>query len=127
MGCTSMVVDARTLQGTNWRVTAINGQATPNSGRFRMSFDGANVSARFGCNSGGGGYTVSGKTLRPTGPMMATQMACAPATDEPQINPMTYERWGFTVLGKPMRMTWKSGRRLTLNNAAGSIELKRLP
>ena len=34
---------------------------------------------------------------------------------------------GLAVLGSPMQMSWSSGNRLTLSNAAGSIALARLP
>jgi hypothetical protein len=51
-------------------------------------------------------------------------MACE-ADRQVAVPPMTFERWGFTVFGKPMRITWKSASRLTLNNSSGSIELQR--
>ena len=126
-GCTTMAVDARTIAATQWRVAAINGHATPAGGPFELGFNAGVISARFGCNSGGGGYRLEGGVIRPTGPMLATQMACASATDEPQIDPMTFERWGFAILGKPMRMRWVSGRHLILSNDAGSLDLQRKP
>jgi hypothetical protein len=53
-------------------------------------------------------------------------MACDYARDDPHPVPlMAWERWGFAVLSRPMRMTWNSGDRLTLGNASGSIELRR--
>ena len=125
-GCTSIAVDARSLAGTAWRVVAINGHPTPPSDRYRMSFEPGRFSVRFGCNSGGGSYRLEGSRLIVPGPVLATQMACASATDDGP-DPMTFERQGFAVAGKPMRMRWSGGRRLTLSNAAGSIDLKRLP
>jgi hypothetical protein len=60
------------------------------------------------------------------GPVMSTKMACLPATDEPRPGPMEFENMGFSVLGQPMRMTWRDSRHLSLANAAGSIELELL-
>ena len=109
--CATVAADARGLAGTQWQVTALNGHPTPPSDRFRMGFERARFSVRFGCNSGGGGYRIAG-SLIVTGPVMATQMACASATDE-QPDPMTFERWGFAVAGQPMRMRWNGAARLT--------------
>ena len=122
--CATVAADARGLAGTQWQVTALNGHPTPPSDRFRMGFERARFSVRFGCNSGGGGYRIAG-SLIVTGPVMATQMACASATDE-QPDPMTFERWGFAVAGQPMRMRWNGAARLRLTNASGSIDLKRI-
>ena len=119
-------MDARSLDGSHWVVTAINGQATPASNRFTMSFSQGRLSARFGCNGGGGSYTASGNVIRP-GPMLSTQMACESATDAAGPDLMAFERWGFGVLGKPITVTWKSGTELTLRNAAGAIDLRRAP
>ena len=76
-----------------------------------------------GCNSFGGAYRVAGDVMT-TGPMAMTQMACASALDEPVPSLMDLEGMAHAVLGQPMRMTWKSGRQLTLSNAAGSLELE---
>jgi heat shock protein HslJ len=119
-----MAADARTLDGTSWHVAAINGKVTPASDRYSMSFADGRISARFGCNGGGAPYSVAGDTIT-TGPVMSTKMACMPVADQPGPDPMAFERWGFSVLGQPMRMSWKSGTRLTLTNAAGSIALER--
>ena len=121
-----MAVDARTLAGTRWQVTAINRHPTSLTDRYRMSFETSrNFSVRFGCNSGGGHYRVTGSSLAPVGPVIATQMACAPMTAGP--DPMTFEHWGFAVASHAMSMHWVDGRHLILSNASGSIELERLP
>ncbi len=125
VSCTSIAVDARTFEGTRWHVTAINGQPTPRSSRFQVEFGRGTLTAAMGCNTLSGGYAVIGDTVRPgPGPSRATEMACE--SDPPTIVPlMTFERWGFAILGQPMRMSWISGDRLTLANAAGSISLLR--
>jgi heat shock protein HslJ len=124
-GCTSMAADARTFEGTHWHISAINGHQTPRSGRFGITFASGRFSAQAGCNTARGVYRVEGDTLQP-GMAGYTEMACEAAVDLP-VSLMTFERWGFAVLRKPMRMRWTSGKQLTLSNAAGSIELERLP
>ena len=122
--CTSVVTDARSLAGTNWRVAALNGTPTPASG-FEMSFTADELAAHFGCNRGSGNYRIIGNTMH-TGPIAATQMACASATDEGP-DPMALERMGFAVISQPMRIEWRSGRELRLTSAAGSIDLQSVP
>jgi len=124
-GCTSMAAGARTFEGTHWHISAINGHPTPKSGRFGMEFANGQFSVQAGCNTAGGSYRVEGDMLRPS-PVRSTQMACDSIEDLP-VPLMTFERWGFAVLGQPMQMHWKSGKELTLRNAAGSIELELLP
>lgn len=116
-GCTSVTATSATLEGTNWRVTAVDGRATPASGNYSMSFSGGNVGARFGCNHIGGRYSAAGSTLTATG-ARSTLMGCP----EPAA---TFEREGLAVLNQPMRMHWPSGNWLTLSNGAGSIALQK--
>jgi len=125
-GCTAMQFSPGVLEGSHWRVTSINGHATPERGRFRMEFDRAGmVSARFGCNSGGGSYRIQRDRIVTRG-IIQTQMACQSVLPT-AIDPMTWERWGFAVLGRPMRMESQGKQRLLLRNEAGSILLERLP
>ena len=121
--CTSISVDARTFAGTRWRVVAINGYATPPAYPFYITFTKGHFTARMGCNMAQGAFRVEGERLVP-GMAGSTEMACE-ADGQVAVPPMTFERWGFTVFGKPMRITWKSASRLTLNNSSGSIELQR--
>ncbi|HVM22264.1 MAG TPA: META domain-containing protein [Sphingomicrobium sp.] len=122
--CTSMAADQRTFEGTGWNVTAINGQPTTGSGDFIVRFDNGQIGGRLGCNHFGGPYRVSGDIMT-VGSVAATQMACEPALDTPHISPMQFESWSFAILGSPMRIGWKGDGRLTLSNAAGSIDLLR--
>ena len=117
--CTTIAVDARTFDATHWRVTAIDGRATPAIEDYSMSFSGGDIGARFGCKSIGGRYSVSSETLVATG-VRSTLMGCS----EPSA---TFEREGLAVLNQPMRMSWNGGAAVTLSNAAGSIALERLP
>jgi len=116
--CTTVAADARTFEGTSWRVTAIDGRATPASGNYSMTFSGGEIGARFGCNSIGGHYSVSGETLTAS-EVRSTLMGCP----EPSA---TFEREGAAVLNQPMHITWNGGS-LALSNAAGSIALQRQP
>ena len=126
VACTSIQADARTFEGTSWRVTAINGHATPRADNLVMRFANGQIGGHFGCNRFSGAYRVSGDVMT-AGPIAATKMACDSALDEPRISPMQFESWGFAVVGAPMRMTWRNGERLTLSNSAGSIEMERVP
>jgi putative lipoprotein len=110
---------ASSLDGTRWQVTAINGHATPRTTQYRVEIAKGRIGGRFGCNSFGGDYRVRGNVLI-AGQVAATEMAC------PDPN-MTFEGWGFSVLGQPMQMIWSDSGRLSLTNAAGSINLERAP
>jgi len=101
------------LSGTNWRVVAINGTRTPAS-NFYVNFMPDRVSAKFGCNSLGAGYTQAGNLLD-AGAVMATRMACPD---------MGFENQGSAILEQPMTISGL-GDRLTLSNRAGTIELIR--
>jgi heat shock protein HslJ len=116
--CTSVVADARTFEGTSWRVTAIDGQPTPAAGDYRIEFRNGEIGGRFGCNSWGGHYAVAGETIVAS-QVIATQMGCGDPAG-------TFESEGFAILRQPMHLTW-AGEKLTLSNSAGSIGLERGP
>jgi heat shock protein HslJ len=63
------------LTGTNWSVTAINGQPTIAGHPPTMTFGADSVSGTTGCNSYNAGYTLSGATLT-FKPAAQTAMAC---------------------------------------------------
>ena len=104
---------AMTLTGTNWRVVAINGRPTPPS-NFYMNFIPDRIGAKFGCNSLGAGYSVTGNILN-AGAVMATRMACPD---------MSFETQGSAILALPMNISG-AGNRMVLSNRAGSIDLIR--
>lgn len=118
VACTSVTATEATFDETTWRVTAINGQVTPTSGDYRISFEDGRIGGRFGCNQFGGPYRVGGDTMV-AGDIASTLMGCP----EPAA---THEAQGFAVLGQPMRISWNSGKRLTLGNSAGAIALERI-
>ena len=115
--CTSIAADARTLDGTHWRVTAIDGRATPAAGDYHIEFRSGQISGRFGCNGWGGSYAVARETLT-TDRIVSTMMACS----DP---PASFESQGLAVLREPMHLSWAAEQKLTLSNSAGSIELDR--
>jgi heat shock protein HslJ len=114
--CTSVSVNGRTLEGTHWRVVAIDGHQTPANGDYLMEFSGGQISGRFGCNRWSGNYAVDGRTLTPR-QVVSTKIACEGLA-------MTFENQGLSVLNGPGRLTWPSGQKLRLVNGAGSIALE---
>lgn len=117
--CTSVSVNNRTLEGTHWRVAEIGGRRTPSSGDYLIEFSGSQIDGRFGCNRWHGTYAVSAGVLTAS-QVISTKMAC------PGIA-MTFENQGLSVLDRPMRLIWASGRELSLANEAGSIALEVQP
>jgi heat shock protein HslJ len=101
----------------DWRVTAINGHATPAEGSYRMRFHGGQAGGQFGCNHFGGTYRVRGEVMT-VGAVTMTEMACMGPAGQ-------FEGWGMRVLQQPMRIEWRGERALRLSNSAGSIELAR--
>lgn len=118
-GCATVAPSPVSLEGTAWRVSAIDGQATPATDAYRLEFREGRVSGKFGCNGFSGPYSLAGNTLT-AGNVAATKMFCpGPAS--------TFETEGFAVLQQPMQISWSSDSQVTLGNAAGSIALERLP
>jgi len=104
------------LAGTNWRVVAINGRATPATGNYTMNFEANRFGARFGCNSMGGNFTQRGDKLD-VGQTFSTKMACPDPA-------MTFENLGGAIISRPMNIDW-NGNVLTLSNGSGRIDLSR--
>lgn len=118
-GCTTVAPSSTTLEGTTWRVAAIDGQATPATNAYRLDFREGRIGGKFGCNSFSGPYGLTGSTVT-AGNIAATRMFCeGPAG--------TFETEGLAVLQRPMQVSWQSDARVTLSNSAGSIALERLP
>jgi heat shock protein HslJ len=103
------------LDRTRWTVVAINNRPTPRQGEFMMEFDAGRLSAKFGCNGIGAGYTQTGTTLD-AGALIATRMACPD---------MSWETQGSAVLDQVMQVNALAANRISLTSSAGSIELIR--
>ena len=118
-GCAAGPAALTDLNGTSWRVVAVNSRAVPVNGDYSMRFDRGGVGSRFGCNSMGGQYRVTGDVLVVSN-LASTLMGCP----EPAG---TIEREASLILTQPMRMSFTSNDRLGLSNGAGSITLDPAP
>lgn len=105
------------LDRTRWTVVAINGRPVPSNGEYSMEFDAGRMSARFGCNSIGAGYTQAGSTID-AGALITTRMGCPD---------MSWESQGSAVIDRPMQVNALDRNRITLTSSGGSIELLRRP
>lgn len=63
------------LPGTGWVLVSLNGSAPMEGREITLRFEEASVKGSAGCNTYGGGYTVSEDRLRLSG-VYATEMAC---------------------------------------------------
>ena len=116
-GCGGGAVAPASLAGTNWRVAAVNGRATPAQGDYSIRFEADRMGAKFGCNSMGGLYEQTANVVH-VRDVSQTLIGCP----EPSA---TFERQGSAILSRPMTMSWNGGDRLTLGNASGQIDLTR--
>ena len=107
--------DGPPLDRTRWLVLAINGRPVPRDYNYWIEFDGGRLSAKFGCNSIGAGYTQTGSTID-AGAVIATKMACGD---------MSWENQGVAVIDRPMQVSTQGPTRITLTSSGGSIELLR--
>lgn len=78
MRSTTPAGPAPQLTGTNWSVTAINGQPTIAAHQPTMAFTADQVSGTTGCNSYSAGYTLTGTALT-IKPAAQTMMLCEDA------------------------------------------------
>ena len=116
-GCGGGTIAPAGLAETSWIVTAINGRATPGGQNYFVNFAASDLSAKFGCNSIGGGFRLNGDHLSTTN-LLQTEMACPGPS-------MTFERRGSAVLSSNMRVERISGETMRLVSEAGSIDLRR--
>ncbi|WP_205479685.1 META domain-containing protein [Sphingomonas arenae] len=100
-----------TLGNSNWTVEQVNSQ--PVSGA--MQFAGNRMTARFGCNTITGTYTVTSITFS-AGARASTRMACPDMTAETQA---------LAVLSQPATLLWQSADQVTIGNDKGQIRLRR--
>lgn len=119
-GCGGGTVSSATLANSRWRVAAINGRSTPQSGDYSMTFEADRMGAKFGCNQMGGLYRQVGATLT-VSDVSQTLIGCP----EPSAS---FERDGALVLSQPMRLTWAGNDRLRLSSGPlRTIDLVRRP
>lgn len=116
-GCGGGTIAPNTLAGTSWSVVSVNGKPAPGGGGYFVQFSDKALSAKFGCNSMGGGYRLNGDHLS-VGDLQQTLMGCP----EPSA---TFEREASTLLRSNIRVEKIGGERLRLVSEAGTIELRR--
>ena len=117
-------VTAASLQGT-WRVTAINGVATPAGPNFRVLFTGDRLSGRFGCNQFQAVYSIEEGRFQPVHGSN-TEMACQfGVPSAPSISVMQLEDWAFAALRSGPTARLRPDGTLSLSGGAGSITLRR--
>ena len=106
---------ARSLAGTHWAITGINGAAPATRRKAELSFTADRISGNAGCNGFGGGYTLADGVLTVT-QVISTKMAClGPGMDQ--------ESAVFKILGEPMTVARQDDGSLTLSDDAGTITL----
>ncbi|WP_028970562.1 META domain-containing protein [Sphingomonas sp. URHD0057] len=116
-GCTNLVFDQRSFEGTQWRITTINVEATDPSSPYPMSFEGGRIHGGFGCNGGSGEYRLAAGQLI-VSHVITTERACA------DLHRQQMEERALHVLRLPMQIgrNPKTGGTI-LSNGAGSLEL----
>ena len=114
-GCGGGTIPSSTLDGTSWRVIAVNGRPTPRGDNYYVRFEGSTLSAGFGCNGMSGDYSVNGDHLSVPS-LHQTLIGCP----EPA---MSFENEGGAVLRSNVRIERPDGRRMRLVSEAGSIDL----
>ena len=118
LSCAGVAADVYPIEGSLWRVTEINGEATPHS-KYTINFGGDQVTGRLGCNDFGGKLAVTDGNLK-VSMLRATSRTCG---DDAAM----FEGSGFAVLSRPMRLEWASRDKLVIANVEGNMTLERLP
>jgi hypothetical protein len=108
------VSDPNAIEGTRFRVTAVNGAAIRQPDGWWLRFADGQVSGQFGCNSFSAGYRRNGDHLALTSGLSQNLMAC-PATE-------AWDKAGQRILGSNPRIE-KVGGIVRLVSEAGTIDL----
>lgn len=126
-GCTTVVIDQRTFDGTQWRVFGIDRAPIRAEAGYRMDFLGSRWHGGFGCNGMSAEYRVRGNILEVgrseagqfrLGEVMATERDCSSSPDG------HFEGDALAILRRPMEIRFRGKRHLVLSNASGSIDLE---
>lgn len=107
------------LEGSEWELKAIGGKAVTAEKKPTLAFTPERVNAFYGCNRGGGSYTLKGTSIK-FGALMSTKMACGEAQDRLETE---FSR----SLSKALRYSLSSDR-MTLRILGGgkSLSFKRM-
>lgn len=116
-GCTTPSTAASAggmgLAGTQWVVTAIDGQPASVPDRATVAFEDNRLSASVGCNGMGGDYRIEGSRLI-TGPLIGTRMFCE--------GPVWQQEQAVSVLLAGVPEITRSGGKLKLESAGHTLE-----
>lgn len=74
-GCGGTIIEPESLEGTNWRVTHVNGVQIPLEHKANIAFENGRMSGSVGCNRLGADYQYKNHSVS-FGPVMSTRMAC---------------------------------------------------
>lgn len=108
------VSDPNAIEGTRFRVTAINGAAIRQPTGWWLKFEGGQVTGQFGCNVFSGSYGRNADHIRLTSGLSQNLMGC------PQAE--AWDRAGQRLLGSKPRIE-KAGGNVRLVSEAGSMDL----
>jgi heat shock protein HslJ len=118
LSCAAAAADVYPIEGSLWRVTAINGEATPNS-KYSINFGGNQVTGRLGCNDFGGNLAVKEGSLNISA-LRATSRVCGD-------DAAAFEGSGLAVISQPLSLQWAGRDRLVIASVNGNMTLERLP
>jgi heat shock protein HslJ len=110
-GCGGAILPPTELVGTNWTFVSIGGVDVASERPTALRFEGDRLSGSAGCNSFSGSYTHADRTLT-TGPIVATEMACAGAG-------MAQENAFFALMRGPVSLSFPSDGTLILTGSDG--------
>ena len=122
-GCGGPHAEAGPLHEMSWLIVEIDGEATELTGdllrddRYAVDFGNERFMGYGGCNRFSATYTLVGRTLS-AGPLMSTRRACPEPT-------MGRERRLFEILSAPVEMSLPDAGSMILENARGSVRLRR--
>ncbi|HTN15892.1 MAG TPA: META domain-containing protein [Sphingomonadaceae bacterium] len=116
-GCVAQTAPPHGLAGSEWRITAIDGQTPAAPDRARMALQKDRLSANVGCNSMSGPWRVE-KSRLIAGPLMQTKMFC-----EGPIGEQEQAASALLVAAPTLEL---DGARLTLRSSGHSLTLERI-
>lgn len=113
-GCGGAILPPVTLNGTQWRITQIDGTTltAEQSAKASVRFDKDRIAVTVGCNQMSGGYKAGNHSLTVSA-MISTMMACLAPIDQYERNVSTFfaepvhlrytDKGGMELLGKGSR------------------------
>lgn len=81
-GTLGTVTSEGNVEGVNWTLTELNGEAPPAGVEATLTFDGTNVSGSSGCNTYSGAATFDEDVVEISDQLASTLKACEPEVGE---------------------------------------------